>query len=125
MVPTIADVASKAAGLRLLALHGSRARGDYRPDSDWDFAYLAEHPFDPDRLLAQLGEALGTNDIDLADLSRASGLLRFKAASEGRVVYEAAPGEFDNFRLAAATAWCDMEPVLRRAFDARLEGSTP
>lgn len=124
MVP-LADIASKAPGLRLLVLHGSRARGTHRPDSDWDFAYLADESFDADDLLARLGEALGSNNIDLADLSRASGLLRFKAASEGQAVHEAQLGQFDAFRLAAAAAWCDMEPVLRRAFEARLESTTP
>lgn len=125
MVPDLAAVAGGTAGLRLLLLHGSRARGDHRPDSDWDFAYLADAAFDADGLLARLTETLGSDKVDLADLSRASGLLRFKAASEGHAVYEAEPGEFDTFRLAATTAWCDMEPVLRRAFDARLESTTP
>lgn len=118
-------VAAKTAGLRLLVLHGSRARGDHRPHSDWDFAYLADAGFDADGLLASLSEQLGSNDIDLADLSRASGLLRFRAASDGQVVHEDQPGEFAAFRLAAASAWCDMEPVVRRAVDARLEHPTP
>lgn len=125
MVPDLAAVAAGTAGLRLLILHGSRARGDHRPDSDWDFAYVADASFDADGLLARLSETLGSDKVDLADLSRASGLLRVKAASEGRAVYEATPEEFDTFRLAAATAWCDMEPVLRRAFDARLKSMTP
>lgn len=124
MAPDLAAVAATAAGLRLLVHHGSRARGDHRPDSDWDFAYLADAPFDADDLLARLGEALASNDVDLADLSRASGLLRLKAASDGHAVYESEPGRFNAFRLAAATAWCDMEPVLRLAFDARLERIT-
>lgn len=29
-------------------LFGSRARGDYRPDSDWDFLLLLEQPLTPD-----------------------------------------------------------------------------
>lgn len=125
MALNLAAVAATAAGLRLLVLHGSRARGTHRPDSDWDFAYLADASFDADDLLARLSEALSSNEVDLADLSRVSGLLRFKAASEGHAVYEAEPGQFNTFRLAAATAWCDMEPVLRLAFDARLESTTP
>jgi predicted nucleotidyltransferase len=39
-------VARGHAGLELLVLHGSRARGDAREDSDWDFAYLAAAEFD-------------------------------------------------------------------------------
>lgn len=125
MALNLAAMAATVTGLQLLVLHGSRARDTHRPDSDWDFAYLADASFDADELLGRLSEALGSNDVDLADLSRASGLLRFKVASEGRAVYEAEPRQFNSFRLAAATAWCDMEPVLRVAFDTRLESTTP
>jgi predicted nucleotidyltransferase len=117
---SVADAAGRAHGLRLLVLHGSRARGQHRPDSDWDFAYLAERRFDPDSLIASLSHELGDR-IDLADLSRASALLRFKAAAEGVVVFESSTGEFDRFRLAAIQTWCDMEPVLNRAYNATLE----
>jgi predicted nucleotidyltransferase len=34
-------VAEATRGMTLLVLHGSRARGDAREGSDWDFAYLA------------------------------------------------------------------------------------
>ena len=115
-----AQAAEKAAGLRLLVLHGSRARGDARGDSDWDLAFLADSTFDPDALLARLGEELGTDQVDLADLSRASALLRFKTASEGLPLYERESGLFDRFRLEAVSTWCDMEPVLTRAYDAQL-----
>lgn len=119
-----AQAAERALGLRLLVLHGSRARGTARGDSDWDFAFLADGAFDPDALLARLGEELGTNALDLADLSRASALLRFKAAGEGFLLYEREAGLFDQFRLEAISTWCDMEPVLTRAYDAQLARPT-
>ncbi len=119
-----AQAAEKAAGLRLLVLHGSRARGDARGDSDWDLAFLADSTFDPDDLLARLGEELATDQLDLADLSRASALLRFKTASEGVPLYEREPGLFDRFQLEAVSTWCDMEPVLTRAYDAQLARQT-
>ena len=55
------------------------------------------------------------------DLARASGLLRYRAARDGVLVYEAQPGCFDRFRFAAARFWFDAEPVLRPGYDAILE----
>jgi predicted nucleotidyltransferase len=37
----LADVASRASGLDLLIVFGSRARGDGHAHSDWDSGYLA------------------------------------------------------------------------------------
>lgn len=62
----VAQTAEKAAGLRLLVLHGSRARGDARDDSDWDLAFVADTTFDPDDLLARLGEKLSTDSEECA-----------------------------------------------------------
>jgi predicted nucleotidyltransferase len=108
-------------GLKLLVLHGSRARGTSHERSDWDFAYLGDAALDPDGLLATLNESLGTDAVDLADLAEGSALLRFRAARDGIVVHEAAPGTFDTFRLDAIHTWCDMEPVLTPLYDKVLE----
>jgi predicted nucleotidyltransferase len=108
-------------GLTLLVLHGSRARGTSHDRSDWDFVYLGEETLDPDALLAAINEAIGTDAVDLADLSESSALLRFRAARDGIVVHEAAPGTFDTFRLDAIHTWCDMEPVLTPLYDKVLE----
>ena len=113
-------VAETAPGLKLLVLHGSRARGDAHNRSDWDFAFMGGPGFDARSLLARLGEAAHTDALDLADLDRASGLLRFNAAS-GIPVYEREPRAFEQFRLNAISAWLDMVAVLGPAYDARLE----
>lgn len=120
-----ADEIRKAAktvpGLRLLVLHGSRARGDAHGKSDWDFAFIGGPGFDARGLLARLGEAAHTDAVDLANLDRASGLLRFNAASDGMALYEHEPGTFERFRLDAISAWLDMAAVLGPAYDAQLE----
>jgi len=121
-IPTLRAVAEDQPGLRLLLLHGSRARGDTHDGSDWDFAYLADNGFDPAAMLAQLAEILHADRIDLADLSRASGLLRYRAAADGIVIFERKMGEFERYWLVVVPAWCDMEPVLRPAYDALLKG---
>jgi predicted nucleotidyltransferase len=108
-------------GLRLLVLHGSRARGESHALSDWDFAYEADASFDPDSFLATIVERLHADRIDLADLDRAGALLRFRVARDGLVVFERQPGAFERFRLDAVLTWCDMEPVLTRAYGQVLE----
>jgi predicted nucleotidyltransferase len=102
--------------LRLLVLFGSRARGDAREQSDWDFGYLAQEGFDPDALLLDLVNALGTDRIDLVDLARAGGQMRFRAARDGRALYEAEEGIFQTFWLEAVGFWCDVEPVVRAGY---------
>lgn len=120
----LAHVAAGHDGLNLLVLHGSRARGEVRPDSDWDFGYLADGPFDPDALLASAVGALGADAIDLVDLSRASGQLRYRAAGEAQVVFARTAGAFDSFWLDAVSFWCDAAPVLRAGYDQVLEDMT-
>lgn len=107
-------------GLRLLVLHGSRGRGDDHAGSDWDFGYRGDEALEPAALHVALTRALGTEEIDLTDLDRASALLRFEAARRGRCVYEHTAGAFEAFVLAAALFWCDAEPVIRRAHEAVL-----
>ena len=115
------DDLRRAAGLRLLVLYGSRGRGDAHEASDWDFAFLADANFDADGLLALLAERLNVDGIDLADLNRAGALLRHRVARDAVVVFEREPGTFEQYWIDAVTAWCDMEPVLARAYDGALE----
>jgi predicted nucleotidyltransferase len=63
--------------LRLLVMHGSRARGDAHAGSDWDFAYLAGEGFDELGLRAALTRTLGTDAVDVVDLERAGAVLRY------------------------------------------------
>jgi hypothetical protein len=105
----------------LAELFGSRARGDAGPGSDWDFAYLADEEFDAPALLGELVARTGSDRVDLVDLDRAGALLRFQAARDGRALFESEAGVFTGFRIAAVGFWCDAGPVLRRAYEERLE----
>lgn len=116
-----AAVAGGAAGLDLLVLYGSRARGDARRGADWDFGYLADGSMDALGLLASLVEALGDDNLDLVDLDRASGLLRFRAARDGLLVHESESGLFDRYRLDAASFWCENAPIFERGYDETLK----
>ncbi|MEW5983142.1 MAG: nucleotidyltransferase domain-containing protein [Acidobacteriota bacterium] len=116
----IREAAAEAPGLRLLVLHGSRARADARLDSDWDFAYLADTTFDPDALLAYLASRLRADRIDLADLRTASGQLRYRVARDGVTLYARPAGEWERFWMDAVSFWCDAAPVLGAAYDGAL-----
>lgn len=106
-----------AAGVALLVLHGSRARGDAGPDADWDLGVQHDGTTDLAALTTALVVALGTEAVDVVDLTSASALLRFRAARDGVVVLERAPEAFLEFRLAAVRYWCDAGPVIRAAQD--------
>ena len=113
----LSRLAQATPGLELLMLFGSRARTDAQPRSDWDLAYLAEAGFDLVAFLGSVVEGVGSDRVDLVDLRRASGLLRYRAACDGQVVYEARARLAERFRLEAAQFWCDAAPVLQRGYD--------
>jgi len=117
MVDRIREVVARTTGLSLLVLFGSRARGDAHARSDWDFGYLGDSTLDVPVLLAALVETVGNDRVDLVDLARASGLLRYRAARDGRALYESQPRTMEAFCLDAADFWCDAEPILRRGYE--------
>jgi len=121
LIASLGPIASSCAGLQLLVLHGSRARGDFHAQSDWDFAYQSNSTFDPDGLLAALADRLKVDRIDLADLERAGALLRYRVARDSVVLFERDPGRFQQFWLDAVDAWCDLAPVLEPLYAQVLE----
>ena len=118
----LSRIAAATPGLGLLLLYGSRARGDARTDSDWDFGYEADSTFDPDALLARLADELKADKIDLTDLNRAGALLRHRAARHAVVLFEQTPGRFTRFWLNAVDTWCDLAPILEPIYAGVLEG---
>lgn len=117
----VRDLAGRTAGLRLLLLHGSRARGEAHAGSDWDFGFIADGACDVPRLHAALASALGTDDVDLVDLERASGLLRQRVARDGTLVFERESGPRERFVIDAVTFWIDAGQTIREAQEAVLE----
>ena len=113
--------ARSTGGLGLLIVFGSRARGDARPDADWDIGYVANEPADIPGLLAAVVETLDDDRVDLVDLGSAGGLLRYRAAREGRLVYEAVAGLFDRYRLDAVSFWSDNASLFEGGYDDVLE----
>src|SRR5262245_2043936 len=116
IIDELRRVADRTPQLDVLLLFGSPARDDAQAASDWDFGYLAGEPIDSAGLLAEIVEAVGSDRVDLVDLRRAGGLLRYRAARDGRVVYEATPRLAERFCLEAAQFWCDARAVLERGY---------
>ena len=125
VLDAVVPVARATVGLDLLILFGSRARGDPRPGADWDFGYLADAAADVPGLLAGLVEGLGDDHVDLVDLRRAGGLLRYRAARDGVLLHESEVEAFDRFRLDAVRFWCDNAPTFERGYDEILETLRP
>lgn len=118
----IFDCAKKYSELRFLVLFGSRAQGNARPESDWDFGYIADRSFDPMPLYTDLVLILESNDVDLVDLNRASGLLRYRIVKDSLLLFETKKGEYEQFWLQVLNFWCDVSPLLQREYNFLLEG---
>lgn len=58
-------------------------------------------------------EAVGSDSVDLVDLEHAGGLLRYRAAQDGVLLFERQPGEYERFWLDAVLFWCDAGPILQ------------
>jgi predicted nucleotidyltransferase len=121
MRQALTGASAAAPGLRMLVLHGSRARSTAHALSDWDFAYEADKNFDPDRLLAALADLLKVDRIDLVDLGRTGALLRHRVATDGIVLFECEPELFRRFWFDAVHNWCDLAPVLEPLYERALE----
>jgi predicted nucleotidyltransferase len=117
----VTQLGARTTGLDLLVQHGSRARGDAHPLSDWDFAFEADNTFDPDAFLADLVLVLHADRVDLVDLDRVGALLRHRVARDGVCLFERAPQTFERFQLDAATTWCDLAPILEAEYERVLE----
>jgi len=118
--PALKQLSARTPGLDLLMLFGSRARGDAHDASDWDFGYLASGEIDYPALLAAIVTTVCADRVDLVDLSRASGLLRYRAARDGLLIFEARPRLSEAFRLDALDFWCDAGPLLQQGYRAVL-----
>jgi predicted nucleotidyltransferase len=88
---------------RLIYLFGSAARGELRPDSDFDLAVLTENVFPPAdryRCSQNLGVTLN-RDVDLVDLRNAPEALRIQIIRSGIPFHIATEQERAVFEMRA------------------------
>jgi len=96
--------------LKMLVLFGSRATGNTKADSDWDFAvlcdeekynlYIEDHPLALFAIPGILGEIFKINSdkIDIVELNHCSKLIAHFIARDGMALYEQESDEFDKFQ---------------------------
>ena len=100
-------------GLDALYLHGSRATGRARADSDVDLAVLLRRP--PNRLeLATVAVELSTPAgavVDLVDLAAASPVLAMQVLRHGRLVATGNSDRIARFVMRTVTDYADLQRV--------------
>ena len=94
-------------GCRLIVLFGSASRAGGAVPQDLDLGILGPRPLDTVALTNSFIRALGTQEVDIADLGRADPLLLVLVAREGIPLYEARPGEFARFASLAVRRYAD------------------
>ncbi|MBD2664055.1 nucleotidyltransferase domain protein [Richelia sinica FACHB-800] len=97
--------------LKMLVLFGSRATGNTKANSDWDFAvlcdeeqrqtYIGNHHSSLFELPSLVGQLLKINSdiIDIVELNHCSWLIAHFIARDGIVLFEKYCGEFEKFKL--------------------------
>jgi len=92
--------------VRLALLFSSRARGQWRRDSDFDIGVLldagatqADRGSAIRRLAAQLGRVVSATLVDLVVLNDAPPLLRHRVLRDGIVIYQRSPEERVRFAV--------------------------
>ncbi|MHB2019662.1 MAG: HepT-like ribonuclease domain-containing protein [Candidatus Xenobia bacterium] len=112
--------------LGFIALFGSQARMNARPDSDVDLAVMPLRDDVPRSQLDKLLPALRLSAPDLVWLPDSPWLLAWEIARDGALLYEARPGVFDAFRNLAARRRADCQEMWtardRRFRDRFLQG---
>ncbi len=101
---------ARAAGAVAVYLHGSRACGMGRPDSDLDLAVLLPHGHDFETVAPMLAEAvapvalMSPDDVDVQNLGQAPPLFRVRVLTEGVLLYLSDPTALARFQ---ATSMCE------------------
>ncbi|MCW4354223.1 nucleotidyltransferase domain-containing protein [Hoyosella sp. YIM 151337] len=101
--------ALREAGARFALIFGSRARGDDRPDSDYDVAAWWDH--DP----PQAFDVLVPPRVDLVVVNTAPLELRGRIAVDGKVLFEDSPEDRVHWVATTRKIYFDELPRIERA----------
>ena len=97
--------------LQFVLLFGSMASGRATRQSDIDLAFMFDEPVDIIALTNRAIRLLKTDKVDVIDLRRASPLLSFAGAKEGRLLFERTPGLFNSFCSLAFRRYIDTKKL--------------
>ena len=101
--------------LQCVLLFGSLTSGRRHEQSDIDLGFLFDGPVDILDVTNRVNRLLGSDNVDVVNLRRASPLLKFAASRKGIILYERDPGLFSQFRSLAYRMYVDT----RKLRDAR------
>lgn len=102
----VSRAVAEAAGLRLVVLFGSTARGEARA-RDVDLGLLGAAPLDLVDMANRFTVALHRDNVDLVDLRRANPVLLMSVACDGIPLFEATGTEFYEFASLAMRRYAD------------------
>jgi len=108
--------------LDLLVLLGSYGTENFKPgESDIDIAFLAGTALQGNmcmQFLNDLSMVFNYGKIDLIDVKKASGLLKFQIADKGRLLYESKNGYFLRYSLYCLRYYYDTKKfrVLKKEY---------
>ena len=106
----VSDILRRA-GARFALLFGSRARGEHRPESDWDVAaWWGHRPPASFEVLLPVG-------VDLLVLDTAPLEIAGRVALEGEVLFDDAPEARVTWLATTRKIYFDELPRLRRAHE--------
>ncbi|WP_288005044.1 nucleotidyltransferase domain-containing protein [Thermofilum sp.] len=113
-------------GIIAVLLFGSRARGDYRPDSDYDIAVLAEKPLaqkELEEIALKIAELLGVpaDKVDIVDLQVAPNELLYKVIRDQVPLYVSDNERFKRWVSENYIRVLDEEESLKETYYVRLE----
>jgi len=108
----------KKFNLNLFVLFGSRAKGNFNENSDWDFAYFSTKNIDEEKLELELFKLLKGKAFDLINISNPTNPeLEFRIFNEGVVLYEKNKNLFLEFKLQSYFSIKDGEILLNKTRD--------
>lgn len=115
--------------LQLVVLLGSYNTEEFKAgESDIDIAFLSEKSLTTDEYLTLINDLSGHfrySKIDLIDLRKASGLLKYEIATKGRLLYELKEGDFIKYGLYCLRYYYDTAKFRqgrKEYFNEQLEG---
>lgn len=83
---------------------------------------MGDATVDVGQLVVDLTEACG-GEVDVSDLGTAGGLLRYRVARDGVVLFDRTGHAYESFAIAALRFWFDASSTLNRAYDQVLAGA--
>ncbi|SIQ39597.1 type VII toxin-antitoxin system MntA family adenylyltransferase antitoxin [Halanaerobium kushneri] len=92
--------------LQLLVLFGSYGEENFNENSDIDLAVKVKKESslkkNQDHVLYSISKIFDLRPVDLVLLNHADPLIKFKVASEGKLLYQSEENLFENFQVKAA-----------------------